>query len=226
MSQAQQNYDALKSFAKEQGADLFGVANIASEYEKFSEEIRHQAAHLPFAIVVAVRLSKAVVETIEDRPTNIYKTHYRAANFLLDNITFKLSGKINDMGNNSIPVAASFIIDWEKQTADVSHKDLAKLAGIGWRGRNNLIVNPDFGPAIRLASVLTDIPLRVDMPLDFGCGKCFICVESCPAGAIKDDLADFDHHACFKKLTEFAHHKSFGQYICGICIKNCPLTNG
>jgi epoxyqueuosine reductase QueG len=167
-----------------------------------------------------------VLDTVKDRPTNIYKTHYRAANSLLDSIAFKLSRKINDMGYKSIPVAASFIIDWEKQTAHVSHKGLAELAGIGWRGRNNLVVNPDFGPAIRLASVLTDIPLNVDKPLDFGCGDCYVCVEGCPAGAINENLEDFDHIGCFKKLREFAHHKSFGQYICGICIKNCPLTHG
>lgn len=220
------NYNSLKECALSQGADLFGVADITGEYEKFSDDIRDEAKHLPHAIVMAVKLSATVLNTVEDRPTDIYKTHYKAANSLLDNIAFKVSREIDNRGYKSIPVAASFIIDWEKLTSHVSHKGLAELAGFGWRGRNNLIVNPDYGPAIRLVSVLTDIPLETDNPLNFGCGDCLVCLEYCPAGAIKEDLADFDHAGCFKQLSEFSNYKNFGQYICGICIKNCPLTNG
>lgn len=220
------NYRNLKQFTREQGADLFGVADIAGEYEKFSEEIRSHARQFPYAVVAAVKLSSTVLDTIEERPNEIYKTHYRTANSLLDQIAFRLSRRIDEMGYKSMPIAASFIVDWKKQVAHVSHKDLAILAGIGWWGRNNLVVNPGFGPAIRLVSVLTDLPLSVDTPLDFGCGSCSGCLDFCPAGAITEDVEDFDHIACYDKLREFSRYKSFGQLICGICIKNCPLTDG
>lgn len=226
MTDVQRNYELLRELASESGADLFGVADITGERHKFDEEIRHQAASLPYAVVMATRLSAAIFDTIEDRPTNIYKTHYRAANRLLDDIAYKVSRKIIGMGHKTIPVAASFITDWEKQTAHVSHKRLAELAGLGWWGRNNLVVNPRYGPAIRLVSVLTDFPLAADKPLEFGCGDCMDCIEFCPAGAIRENPADFDHIACFEKLREFMKYKSFGQYICGICIKHCPLTYG
>ncbi|MBD3234867.1 MAG: hypothetical protein GF315_14180 [candidate division Zixibacteria bacterium] len=226
MTEYEHNYRLLKEYALELGADSFGVADISREREKFAEDIREQAVNMPCAIVIAVKLSTAVLNTVEDRPTNIYKTHYRAANDLLDNIAFRLSRRIDNMGYRSVPVAASFIIDWDRQIAHVSHKGLAELAGIGWRGRNNLVVNREFGPAIRLASVLTDIPLKSDKPLDFGCSDCFECLEHCPAGAISEDVAEFDHIACFEQLREFTRYKNFGQYICGICIKHCPFTHG
>lgn len=226
MIEQEDNYHRLKEYAAEVGADLFGVADISRERDKFAEDIREQTANMAYSIVIAVNLSTAVLNTVKDRPTSIYKTHYRTANTFLDDAAFRISKMINGMGYRSIPVAASFIIDWDTQTAHVSHKGLAELAGIGWRGRNNLVVNPNFGPAIRLASVLTDIPLKTDKPLDFGCSGCFECLKHCPAGAIAEDVAGFDHIACFEQLREFSRHKNFGQYICGICIKNCPLTHG
>ena len=90
------NYNSLKECALSQGADLFGVADITGEYEKFSDDIRDEAKHLPYAVVIAVKLSVAVLNTVEDHPTNIYKTHYNAANSLLDNIAFKESSEINE----------------------------------------------------------------------------------------------------------------------------------
>ncbi|MCP4631646.1 MAG: epoxyqueuosine reductase [candidate division Zixibacteria bacterium] len=226
MSDQENNYNVLKALALSQGASHFGVADITDERKKFDEEIRKEAESMPYAIVIAVKLSMAVLNTVEDYPTKIYKTHYRAANALLDNIAFRLSDTIGDMGYRSIPIAASFIINWEKQTAHVSHKGLAELAGIGWRGRNNLLVTPEYGPSVRLVSILTDIPLKTDEPLAFGCDECIECLDHCPAGAIQENPKDFDHIGCFNQLHAFTKHKNFGQYLCGICIKHCLKCYG
>ena len=61
-------------------------------------------------------------------------------------------------------------------------------AGLGELGRMNRMVNPIFGGNVRLGAVLTDLPLAVDKPIDFGlqkfCEKCKKCATSCPANAI------------------------------------------
>jgi len=44
------------------------------------------------------------------------------------------------------------------------------LAGLGWIGRNNLLVNEELGSQFRLASVLTNMPLKIDKPVKNGCG--------------------------------------------------------
>jgi len=65
---------------------------------------------------------------------------------------------------------------------------LAMRVGLGELGRNGLLITPEFGPRVRLAKVLTDLPLVADTPIEFGvtefCSKCEICADSCPSHAI------------------------------------------
>jgi len=116
---------------------------------------------------------------------------------------------------------ASQILDWQNQKAHLSHKKIGYLAGLGWIGRNNLLVNRKLGSQFRLASILTDMPLKKDKPLKLDCGSCRLCLAVCPAQAIKESARDFDHHKCFEKLQEFQKQKLVDQYICGICVKVC-----
>lgn len=61
-------------------------------------------------------------------------------------------------------------------------------AGLGELGRNGLLITPDYGPRVRLCKVLTDLPLKPDVPIDFGvqafCEVCKKCAERCPSRAI------------------------------------------
>jgi Fe-S cluster assembly protein SufD len=87
--------------------------------------------------------------------------------------------------------------------------------------RNNLLVNRKLGAGLRLATVLTDLPLIADKPVEDSCGECRRCMALCPAKAIKERPEDFDHQGCFAKLKEFQKLRYTDQYICGVCIKAC-----
>ena len=66
-----------------------------------------------------------------------------------------------------------------------NHKMAATSAGLGWIGKNGLLINPDHGPRLSLTTVLTDARLRPDQPVEHClCGDCTLCVEHCPSGAI------------------------------------------
>ncbi len=66
-----------------------------------------------------------------------------------------------------------------------SYKRLAQLAGLGNYGKNALIINPTFGPWIRLEAVLTNAILEPDEPFEEDlCGDCDDCVKACPVGAL------------------------------------------
>lgn len=125
------------------------------------------------------------------------------------------------MGHEALPIPASQIVDWEMQTAHLSHKMVALRAGIGWIGRNNLLVHPDYGAKIRLATVLTDLPLVESSRIARDCGECRKCIDICPAGALKESYKDYDKEACLEKLKYFAKAHGIGQYICGLCVKVC-----
>jgi len=128
---------------------------------------------------------------------------------------------IQNEGYTALPIPASQIVDWEAQTAHLSHKMIALRAGLGWIGRNNLLVHPKWGSKIRITTILTDMPLKTDKPVERDCGACKKCIEVCPVKAIKDSHKDWNKEACLVKLKYFAQNFGVGQYICGLCLKVC-----
>jgi epoxyqueuosine reductase QueG len=213
-------YRGLEALARELGFDLFGVADVTALRDGFVFEpgTRERFAR---AISLGKRLSDAVLEDIRDRPTALYLHHYRQANYFLDRGALLVADRIQKRGFASLPIAASQIVDWENQRAHVSHKHVGRAAGLGWWGRNNLLVNPDLGARFRMVTVLTDMPLEPDRPLERDCGPCRACVAACPAGAIKETREAFDHRACYETLRDFRKKGYTSQFICGICVRDC-----
>jgi len=214
------NYESLRGLAFKQGAVAFGVADCSKEKKNFNLS-SSVTDGLDFAISIAVGLSRKILSEIDDKPTKLYFHHYRQANNTLDRIAFRLVGAIQEQGYEALPIPASQIIDWQNQTSHVSHKRIAQLSGVGWLGRNNLIIHPKYGAHIRLVTILTDMPLSIDTEFKENCGTCKECVKTCPAGAIKESAKEFDHMACFEKLKFFQKERYVPQYICGICVKAC-----
>jgi len=202
------------------GVDLFGVADIKEIKNEFAFSAR-LLEKLNWAVCLGMRLNDLVMEDITDAPTRLYSYHYRTVNLLLDQIALKTAVYLNNNGYLALPVPASQVLDWQKHTAHLSHRRIASLAGLGWIGRNNLLVNPEFGSRLRLVTILTDMPLETGIPIKENCQDCRRCVEACPAKAIKDVSADFDRAACLAKLKEFQKKHIVEQYICGVCVRAC-----
>ncbi|HDQ99917.1 MAG TPA: epoxyqueuosine reductase [candidate division WOR-3 bacterium] len=186
-------------------------------------------SRLTHAVSLALPLLPAVLATLTDRPNRLYEHHYRQTNFALDRLGLALGRAIQDSGYAALPIPASQIVDWENQRGHLSHKRVAVAAGVGWLGRNNLLVTPAHGAQIRLITVLTDLPLPTSAPTRRDCGDCRACLEACPGHAIGETPMDFDHLACFARLKEFQRRRDVGQYICGLCVRACtggrPTTN-
>ncbi len=220
MDQQKQNYHKLKDLATNLGFRLFGVADITRLKGEFlfpPEVIKD----LKCGIALGFPLQGQVLEEISDHPTPLYFNHYRQVNNFLDQSALKLAAFIQEQGYKAMPIPASQVIDWQNQKGQVSHKKIAAVAGLGWLGRNNLLITPQYGAQVRLVTILTDMLLTVDKPLIDNCGDCRACIATCPAKAIKETPQDFDHQACFAVLKEFQRKKYVPQYICGICVKAC-----
>ena len=214
------NYLLLKKVAQEQGADLFGVADISGIRKEFMLSA-DTLKELERAICLGVRLSESILGEITQAPTRLYFHHYRTMNALLDQLALKVTNFIQRKGFMAMPIPASQILDWQNQKAHLSHKRLGVLAGLGWIGRNNLLVNKGLGAGFRLVSILTDMPLKLDKPVKEDCGSCRACIKICPCGAIGEKASDFDHIKCFEKLKEFQRQHLVDQYICGVCVNTC-----
>lgn len=216
------NYLSLKRFCQGLGIDLFGIADISLIKKDFllSPKVLEK---LDKAISLGVRLSRGVLEEIESAPTKLYFHHYRIVNTFLDQVALKICSYIQRKGYLCLPIPASQILDWQNQKAHLAHKKIGYLAGLGWIGRNNLLVNKKLGSQFRLVSILTNLPLKIDRPLKQDCSNCRLCIEVCPVGAIKESPQDFDRIRCFEKLKEFKEKRLVDQYICGICVKSCQF---
>ncbi len=69
-------------------------------------------------------------------------------------------------------------------TGPVMEKAFAVKAGLGWMGKNSLIISPDEGSWLLLGIILLDTELEPDIPSADSCGECTMCIEACPTGAI------------------------------------------
>jgi epoxyqueuosine reductase len=174
---------------------------------------------LPRAIVFGFVLSRSVLATIKDRPTLIYKHHYKTVNWILDQTACQVAGYLERNNVNALAIPASQTIDREHRKGHISHIFLGYYAGLGYIGRNGLLIHPKHGAQIRYVSVLTDLEFKPDQPLDLSCGECRKCIDACPAHAITEDSVDIQK--CYEKLCMFAGMRGIGQHICGVCVKVC-----
>jgi epoxyqueuosine reductase QueG len=214
-------YEELKALTLASGPSAFGVSPVEDLRAHFDALPLDQTEGLSVAITIGAPVSAAVLKGCIIGPTRHYLHNYRMINWLLDQTAAKLSVAIQSAGYSALPIPASQIVDWEAQTAHLSHKMMALRAGLGWIGRNNLLVHPRYGSKIRLATILTDMPLDTDTPLAQDCGDCRKCIEICPVNAIRDSHKEWNKSACLEKLKYFAKAHNVGQYICGLCVKVC-----
>ncbi len=219
-----QHNDKIEKWLDELGVDTFGVADMSFYGDEITGIGDLTSKELPFAVSFGIVLSVGVLETLKDGPTQLYLHHYRQLNYRLDMIGYFLGRSIEREGFRAIPFAASQVVDWQRQRGHINHKKIGVMAGQGWIGRNNLLVHPVFGSQVRYNTVLTDMPLGAARELDQDCGGCRACVEACPAGAIKMERSEFDHHGCYDMLNRFRKERNIGHHICGVCVKICRGT--
>lgn len=114
---------------------------------------------------------------------------------------------------------------------------MAIQAGLGEYGRHGLLISRKYGPNVRIAKVLTDLPLITDAPIEFGvkqfCEECRKCTDACPAKAIansapQNEAPNFSSHGEITKWTVNAE-KCFKFWVnsnsdCAICIRVCPYN--
>ena len=216
------NQAQLREIAESLGADIVGFCELKTP--PVSELPSHK-----YALSIGVKLSDSVLKTINDAPSFVYFQHYRSANALLDQITFRLSRVFEENGYNALPIAASQSLGKNNPYRAVfPHKTAAVLSGLGFVGKSGLFLSEKYGSKVRLATILTDMPLTNEAPvIENGCGDCNLCQKACPAGAIFGELPttngerNFDAEKCSHYMKE--HFQDIGRgSVCGICIKACP----
>jgi epoxyqueuosine reductase QueG len=213
----------IEAIARENGAVLFGVADLKGVNIEAISAVSGEVSleGLTTGISYGHPLSDVVMDGILDHPTRTYQYHYRQVNSLLDRIGLLVVAHIQGLGRRAFPVPSSQIVDWRACKGHISHKAVARLAGLGWIGRSNLLVSPQYGARVRYATVLTDLDLPHDTPAGGDCGGCMRCVSACPGEAIGEDVAGFNLARCVETIDLVRRRENLGSKICGICVKAC-----
>jgi len=109
--------------------------------------------------------------------------------------------------------------DETTKTTPLPQKKIAILAGLGWIGKNNLLVTQEYGSSVCMCSVLTNAPLHTEnMPIIMPkCGECTVCKDICPTGAIHGSTWEIDIN---RDLIVDVYHCDG----CLKCLANCPWT--
>jgi epoxyqueuosine reductase QueG len=148
----------------------------------------------------------------------------------LDSIALKTTRLILSLEYKASLIAASETINRKLHKGAFPHKTAATRAGLGWIGKSALLITKEFGPRIRLVTILTDYPLDPNLPIEkSSCDDCHECVDICPSQAIKgkswqlgvarNGLMDAD--LCYK-ITR-ANKRILNASVCGRCVSVCQF---
>lgn len=116
-------------------------------------------------------------------------------------------------------------------SAPVLERDWARRSGLGWMGKNTMIIHPKKGSWFFLAEIITDLEMVYDQQLSDYCGTCTRCIDACPTEAIHEDGYLMDGSKCISYLTielkkklplEYKDKMENWMFGCDICQQVCP----
>ncbi len=116
-------------------------------------------------------------------------------------------------------------------SAPVLERDWAKRSGVGWIGKNTMLIHPKKGSYFFLAELIIDLEMVADSPIKDYCGTCRKCIDACPTDAISEDGYDMDGSRCISYFTielkesipeEFKGKFENWMFGCDICQEVCP----
>jgi epoxyqueuosine reductase QueG len=228
--------ESLKRTIVEMGTALVGFADLKSLPEELT-------GGFPRAIAIARCHEPRIIKEIGEGPTPEYADAYERLNAELNSLSVRISAFIEGLGYAAKPLPATRggskrlagLVEFEQledSVVKLPHKTIATLAGLGWIGKTDLLINEKYGPRIRLASVLTDMPLMTDEPIvESRCGKCTACAEACPvqAGRVNSWLQGageaerYNVRLCDEFTRKISEERGLNHQLCGICIAACPV---
>ena len=119
-------------------------------------------------------------------------------------------------------------------SAPLTERALAARAGLGFIGKNHMLINPKLGPQVLLGEIVTSLKLHTDEPIKADCSNCNKCLTACPTGSLRPD-GHFDANKCISYLTieykdefpaDLAPKIGARLFGCDECVLACPHHAG
>ncbi len=249
---------AVKTAARRAGFDLVGIAPAISPpgfgrltewlAQGFDGEMKYMSRRAsayehPEHVMPSVRSVVMLAinyNTEDDRGTKEIEsssnTSARVARYAQGSVDYHdlLRGKLKQLAEILHELQPGCRTRGVVDTAPLLERDFAKLAGLGWFGKNTMLINKRAGSWLLLAALLTDLDLDLDSPHETShCGTCTRCLDVCPTDAF---LAPYvlDARRCISYLTiELRSHiptdlrEGIGDWLfgCDLCQDVCPWNH-
>ncbi|HXG53964.1 MAG TPA: tRNA epoxyqueuosine(34) reductase QueG [Vicinamibacterales bacterium] len=250
---AQVSAEAVKTWASACGFDLCGIAPVDGfpELEFLREwldrgyhgEMHYMArnadrradvrAVLPSArsviVLGTVYNTAQPYSTANDDPTRAAIARYAWG----DDYHVVIEQRMKALVDSIREVAGDFEHRAYVDTGPVQERVYAQYAGLGWIGKNTCLINRDKGSWLFLSAIICDLPLETGARALDHCGRCTLCIDSCPTGAITAPY-QLDSRRCLSYMTieikgaiPLEHRDAIGAhaYGCDICQDVCPWNS-
>ncbi len=228
MKERERQQITLAEQLKKRGASLVGFGDVSVVKSELTNKF-------PTAIGLAVKFDDAIVDNIHNDEPAFHK-HQLEVRAFMEQLVNIASGLLHEWGYG-YEIAPSKVINSNEELSQFQgfpYKTAATCAGLGWIGKSDLLITPEYGPRVRLAAILTDAPFKTAEPITEGrCGNCRLCVDACPNQAIKgaawhrgvEREALLDPYVCNQKRLDYI--PAIGRkYACGHCVQACPVGKG
>ena len=212
----------LKDYLKKLGASKVGFADVDGLASEFID--------LPNGISLVLKLPKETIQLVIDEEYEKYWKSFHKSIGQLTKISRKGERYIKGLGYDAFALTMKRNeCDMEKLLSILPYKTIATKSGLGWIGRSALFVTPEYGSAVALGAILTDMPLKYGTPItDSECDECTNCQEACPVGAINpqkwNDRLNREDIIDIKVCGEYIMEQYKAGLGCTKCMSECKLT--
>ncbi len=242
----------IKEYAADLGFVLSGIsaaepvtADVAINYSRYISSGKHarmdylsRNIEKRFDVSLLVQGSKSVISCAVSYNDNCQTNNSNAELYIARYARFN---DYHDTIRRRLKVLAKRITEHYPQkpymrvfvdTAPLLEKFYAAKAGLGWIGKNNLLINKDYGSHLLLGEIVIDQEYDYDSPAPSHCGDCSLCLDSCPGGAISTGES-FNANKCLSYHTieskesiptPIASALDNNVFGCDVCQAVCPYN--
>ena len=228
--------EEMEKIGRANGVDLmtYGCIGGRNLFYRPENERYLRESGMVYSISLAAHYADSVVDLLElheDEGMLFYfQQHNRSLSDHLEYAAHRIAVFLSDNGQRAMVIPGRGKGYREGVPGIISHKALANISGMGTMSDSGMIVTREYGPRVRLCSMLTDLELPVpSMPVADYCLHCGRCRDACPAGAIGSGRFDprlpdepyTEHDRCAEYRSERA--KRLGTRFCNLCMAACPV---
>jgi epoxyqueuosine reductase len=223
------NFEYLRASLEEQQE---AGRNSGFEHKNMDERLHPRLSVEKAKTIISIAI--AYPNKAEGKPE---KTEFRRGQFSRgswgEDYHFVLSRKLKALAEGIEALAGEYNYKAMVDTGALIDVAVAARAGLGFIGKNGLLISKEFGSWMFLGELVTDLEIEPDQPVDYGCGDCNRCVEFCPTDALMGE-GRLNAQRClsFQTQSKGAMPEEYREkiktviYGCDICQVVCPYNKG